>query len=306
MSANLITERRIIGLLNSALNAAATPWVDQLAMKMQSDQASETYAWLGSAPTMREWLGGRSAKDIREYSYTLANKEHEATLSVTKPELRRDKTGQLLVRINDLARRVQSYPAKLITRLMEDGEATTCYDGQYFFDTDHVEGDSATQDNDLTYVAATGTTPTVDEMRGAIMQSIIALMSFKDDSGEPMNENVQDFIVMVPKTYASQAYEATLLPTVATGGAALIPNLPGLRITPVVNNRLTWTTKFATLVADTETKPFILQEEMPMNVSAIGSGSELEFMENRHLYGVDWSGNVGYGFWQKACLTTFT
>jgi len=43
-----------------------------------------------------------------------------------------------------------------------------------------------------------------------------------------------------------------------------------------------------------------------MSIKAVAEGSELEFNENKHRYGVDWSGNVGYGDWKKACLTTFT
>ncbi len=43
-----------------------------------------------------------------------------------------------------------------------------------------------------------------------------------------------------------------------------------------------------------------------MSIKAVAEGSELEFNENKHRYGVDWSGNVGYGYWQHACLTTFT
>lgn len=306
MSANLITSRAVIGSFYAALEQADTAWINQVAMKINSDQASETYAWLGMAPAMREWLGGRSAKDIREFSYSVANKEHEATLEVTVPELRRDKSGQLMIRIGELADRAMSYPAKLLSTLMENGETTTCYDGQYFFDTDHVDNDSGTQSNSVTYAAATGTTPTIDEMRGAILASIKSILGYKDDRGEPMNENARSFIVMVPLTYWQQAIEAVTLPTVATGGANIIPNLAGFNISVLPNARLTWTTKMATFRTDGRVKPFILQEELPLSIKAVAEGSELEFNENKHRYGVNWAGNVAYGYWQYGCLTTFT
>lgn len=306
MSANLITSRAVIGSFYAALDQADAGWVNDLSFKVQSNQESEQYAWLGMAPAMREWLGGRKATDLREFSYTLRNKEHEATLEVTVPELRRDKTGQLNVRIAELADRVMSYPAKLLSTLIESGISTVCYDGQFFFDTDHSEGSSGTQDNDLTFAAATGTTPTVDEMRTAIINSIRQILSFKDDRGEPMNENARNFAVMVPLTYWQQAIEAVTLPTVSAGGANVIPNLPGFNIRVLPNVRLTWTDKMATFRTDGRVKPFILQEEMPLSIKAVAEGSELEFNENKHRYGVDWSGNVGYGYWQHACLTTFT
>jgi len=304
MSANLITSRAVIGSFYAALEQGDAGWVNDLSFKVNSNQASEQYAWLGMAPAMREWLGGRKAADLREFSYSLANKEHEATLEVTVPELRRDKTGQLQVRIGELADRVMSYPAKLLSTLIEAAESTTCYDGQYFFDTDHSEGSSGTQDNDITYDGSN--TLSVDEMRAAIINSVKQILGFKDDRGEPMNENARNFAVMVPLTYWQQAIEAVSLPTVAAGGANVIPNLPGFNIRVIPNVRLTWTTKMATFRTDGRVKPFILQEEMPMSIKAVAEGSELEFNENKHRYGVDWSGNVGYGYWQHACLTTFT
>ena len=310
MSGNLITSRAILADLTLALSQGTYGWVPDLSMKMSSDQAAETYAWLGQSPAMQEWLGGRSAKDIREFSYAITNKDFEATLEITVPEMRRAKSGAFNIRIADLANRVNAFPAKLLSTLIIAGEAKNCYDGQYFFDTDHAEGDSGTQDNDLTYAAATGTTPTVDEMKGAIIQSVTKMLGYKDDRGELMNENAKDFLVMVPLIYFQQAVEAVNMPTVSAGGANLLQYLPdGIKITPVANARLDaggWSTKMATFIRDGEAKPFILQEELPQHVSALAEGSDLEFNENKHRYGVDWAGNVGFGFWQKACLTTFT
>jgi len=306
MSANLITSRAVIGMFYEALSMGDAGWVGDLSMKVQSDQASEQYAWLGMSPQMREFQGSRSAKDLREFSFSITNKEHEATLEVLTKELRRDKTGQLRIRIGELADRAMSYPAKLMSTLIENGESSVCYDSQYFFDTDHAEGDSGTQDNDITYAAATGTTPTVDEMRAAIIKSVKQILGFKDDRGEPVNENARNFGVMVPLEYWQQAIEAVNLPTVSTGGANVIPNLPGFNIQVIPNVRLTWTTKMATFTTDGRMKPFILQEEVPISIAAVAEGSELEFNEKKHRYGVDWEGNVGYGDWKKACLLTFT
>lgn len=306
MGSALITSRAVIGTFYAALEQGDTNWVNALSFKTQSNQASESYAWLGQSPTMREWLGGRNAKTLREFSFDIKNKEHEATLEVTVPELRRDKTGQLNVRIAELADRVMAYPAKLMSTLMIAGESATCYDGQYFFDTDHAEGDSGAQSNDLSATAAVPATPTVAEMRTAILAAVTAIIGFKDDRGEPMNENAKAFTVMVPLSMYAVAVEAINLPTVATGGANLLQNMPdGISISVRANVRLTWTTKIAVYRTDGRVKPFILQEEMPVSMKAVAEGSELEFNDNKHRYGVDWSGNVGYGYWQHACLTTF-
>ncbi len=57
---------------------------------------------------------------------------------------------------------------------------------------------------------------------------------------------------------------------------------------------------------DGETRPFIFQEELPVQVQALAEGSELEINENQHQYGVKAIHAAGYGFWQDACLVTFT
>ncbi len=73
----------------------------------------------------------------------------------------------------------------------------------------------------------------------------------------------------------------------------------------VPNARLTWTNKFAVFRTDEAAKPFILQEEDIPDVVALGDGSEYEQLNKEQLYGIDWTGNVAYGYWQLASLVTF-
>jgi phage major head subunit gpT-like protein len=85
-----------------------------------------------------------------------------------------------------------------------------------------------------------------------------------------------------------------------------IASMGGFTYELAVNPRLSWTTKFAVFRTDGQTKPFIRQEEQGIQVDAIAEGSELEFKENKHHYGVKAVRNVGYGYWQHACLVTHT
>ena len=50
----------------------------------------------------------------------------------------------------------------------------------------------------------------------------------------------------------------------------------------------------------------ILQEEEGAKVEAVAEGSEEEFKNNRHLYGVRCIRNVGYGMWQHAARATLS
>lgn len=307
MSLNtLLTSRAVIAEMYNALTMAEASWVDRYAMKVDSRQATENYAWLGMVPTMREWVGGRLAKGLRENVWSITNKDYEATLEVLTKELRRDAGNQLNIRIAELARRVLSYPATLMTTKIIAGTSTACYDGQYFFDTDHSEGSSGSQNNDLTGAAATATQPTVQELRDAILASMQAILGFKDDQGEPMNEDAKSFEIMVPNVYWAVAIQALGMQTLGGGETNVLAKLDGFAIKLVNNTRLTGADVFYTFRTDGQTKPFILQEEVPITVSAVAEGSELEFNEEKHHYGVRWSGALDYGFWQHACAYTFT
>lgn len=312
MGAKSLGSRAIIGEFYARLDQGlGNSWVPQVSMLFQSDQESETYKWLGQAPMMREWIGGRQAKGFRENGITIANKKYESTLEVPVDWLRRDKTGQLMVRIDEQAERANAHWAKLLNQLVIDAESKVCYDGQFFFDTDHSEGDSGTQDNDITSDITTTTAPTTGEMETAILKNISQIIGFKDDQGEPMNENAMKFLVMVPVPFMSAAAAAlgsSIIVDASTSRSNTIltlSSMAGFQVALAVNPRLTWTTKFAVFRADGPVAPFIRQEEEGITVNAIAEGSEEEFTNDRHLYGIKAIRNVGYGYWQKACLTTF-
>ena len=138
-----ITQRQIIGEFFMRLEQAiGASWVGAISNYFPSDQAIEEYAWLGMPPAMREWIGGRDAKGLPEYDFTIRNKHYEATLDFLLRDLRRDKTGQIMVRIAELAQRSGAHWASLLSTLILAGASTDCYDGQYFFDDDHSEGSS--------------------------------------------------------------------------------------------------------------------------------------------------------------------
>lgn len=308
-----LTSRAIIGEFYRALETAAVPaWVSALSFRAESNQESETYKWLGMSPAMREWIGGRDAKGLRENGLTITNKLFESTLKVPLDDLRRDKTGQLRVRIRELANRSALHPASLMSTLILAGESTACYDGQFFFDTDHAEGSSGAQSNDIVFdisdagTGGTATAPTPLTVQRAILAAVAQMMGFKDDQGEPMNETAAEFIAMVPPTYMGATITALTSQTIGSlEENALANGRGGFRVTPVINPRLTsWTTKLAVFRSDGEVKPMIFQEEQDTMMDAIAEGSELEIKERQHIYGASRICNVGYGYWQHACLVT--
>lgn len=313
MSAKGLGSRAIIGRFYATLAAVAPGWVDLIGFKVDSDQESETYKWLGQIPGLREFVGGRQAKGFTENGITVENIEFEATLEVFVKELERDKTGQIMVRVNEMARRAGTHWATLVSTLINNGAASVCYDGQYFFDTDHKEGKNVTNQSnlltvDISELAVTNhgtiSAPSVGEAREAITQAIAAQLAFKDNENEPMNEDARSFVVMAPTNGIWTACRAAVgLPMVDSGEANVLvamQNMDGYNVSVVMNPRLTFTDSFCVFRTDAFVKPFILQEEVPLEMSAIAEGSELEFKEKKHWYGAYTRRNAAYGMWSQA------
>jgi phage major head subunit gpT-like protein len=305
------SSRAIIGRFYERLNATQPPpWVGNLAYRIDSNQSSEDIKWLGMAPVMREWVSGRAAAGFRSNGINVVNKVFEASVEVDVDDIRRDKTGQFMARIDELPVRAQQHRARLLTDLILLGESTACYDGQFFFDTDHAEGTSGTQSNDLAFdisdngTGGTATAPLANTIQAAVLQAVQAIMGFKDDKGEPMNDGASNFEVHVPVTFMGETIKALTMPLTNGGDSNVLVNNRAFSLTPVINPRLTWTTKLAVYNTDGATKPFIEQVEQDPMMDAIAEGSELEIRDRKHLYTVTRIGNVAYGMWQKACLVT--
>jgi phage major head subunit gpT-like protein len=300
-----LTSRAIIGRFYRRLEEhAESAWWTRLALQFSSNQESETYRWLGMVPQVREWIGGRQVKPLRSNGVTIANKTWEATIRIDADEQRRDKTGQILVRINEMARRVATHPNKLLTDLITAGASTATYDGSNFFASDHAEGDSGPQSNSISQAVTAPTAPTEDEMYQAIIQGLAQLMQLRDDTGEPINEGAREFIVMVPMNFLPVTLTALTQPRGEISNPLAGPE--PFRVTWLANPRFTWNDRFCVFRSDGATRPFIFQEELPVQVHALAEGSELEANENQHQYGVKAIHAAGFGFWQNACLVTLT
>jgi phage major head subunit gpT-like protein len=316
MALELLSERQVIGTFFQSLhqNTGAT-WIGDVSNYFPSDQAMETYAWLGQASVMREWLGGRQVNKLKEQGFSIRNRHFESTIEVSGTDLRRDKSGQVLIRVRDMARRANVHWATLLTELIQNASSSLCYDGQYFFDTDHSEGKSGTQSNSISadisaYAVGThGTTtvPSVPECQMAIVDAINAIVSFKDDQGEPMNEDATSFVILTGANNIGRSLkQAVWMPTnISDAQNELVMDKGDYSLRVVQSVRFNgWTDKFAIFRTDGDLKSFIRQEETGVNFKIKGVDSEYYFDNEAVQYGIDAWRNVGYGMWQNSCLVT--
>jgi len=317
MDQSILSSRAVLGMYFARLeNPATAGWMGGVSNLFGSDQATEQYAFLGQTPRMREWLGGRQAKGLRGNTLSITNKHYEATMEIALRDLRRDKTAQLQARVAEFADEGDAHWGTLLSSLIVGGTSALCYDGQYFFDTDHAEGDSGTQDNDIAVDISTipgaGTDNTVTfpnaaQMQAAIVKGIAQILSFKDDRGRPMNTNARRFLVTVPVGL----YMPAIASLSAINIAALQQNInpvqaAGLSIDVQMMPELTWTDSFAVWRTDSPIKGLIRQNETDPVVKVKDEMSEFAFDNDAIQIGIDaWRG-ADYGLWQRACYVTMT
>lgn len=128
----------------------------RVATVIPSTSKSETYGWLGKFPKMREWVGDRVIEDMEAKGYTITNKDFEATVGVDRNDIDDDNLGIYAPLMQEMGVSAAQQPDDLIFGLLAQGTTETCYDGQYFFDTDHPSFDEDGGAITVTNVDASG------------------------------------------------------------------------------------------------------------------------------------------------------
>lgn len=268
-------------------NNTVTYW-QEVATKVPSTARSENYAWIGSLPSMRKMRGERVPKKLAEHTYTITNEEYEASIEVLHADIKDDQTGQYGVQAKSIGESAKAFPDELIFgTLVPNGDSELCYDGQYFFDTDHPVGDTGTtQSNKITSALSATTFNTARTM----------LRKMKDDAGRPTVNRNMDLLLLVPADLENTAEQ--ILEAERDSSGATNTNKGKARI--LVVDWLADTNNWYLLNVAGTIKPFVLQEREFIPFEALEEGSEPNFMRKKNYYGTYWRGNAGYGLYQKA------
>jgi len=120
--------------------AGVQPMWSKVATLVPSTAKVENYGWLGQFPKLREWVGDRQVKGIAASSYQIANKKFESSIGVPRDDVEDDTYGVLAPLFASMGQSAAIHPDELVFQLLAAGFTTTCFDGQYFFDSDHPVG----------------------------------------------------------------------------------------------------------------------------------------------------------------------
>ena len=115
---------------------------DKIAMTVPSVSRDETYGWMGQFPAMREWIGPRQIKNLSAAGFTIKNRTFESSVEVSRNDIADDRLGIFKPMFAEMGQATRRHPEELIFGLLASGFATSCYDGQFFFDADHPVTDA--------------------------------------------------------------------------------------------------------------------------------------------------------------------
>lgn len=264
-------------------------------LETNSDGNDEEYGWLGQAPSLTEWVDERNLRALNDFEYTIPNKDYEGTLQVNRNSLKDDRMGAVQVRISDLARKARIHPRKLAIEAVEAGTTELCYDGQPFFSASHVEGDSGTQSNLLT-----GTGTSLAQLQADIDAAETAMLSYKDDTGEPYNEGSVKIGIMCHPTLKRKFNELNTSTQINSSDNSMKGRISLI----TSSSRFTDVNDWYLADISEGLKPLIKQNRQDPEFNSLEGDSDNGFMRKQYLYGIDYRVGFGYGLWQKMIKTT--
>lgn len=270
--------------------ATVKPLYDQVATITPSITDTETYAWLGDIPGMREWIGDREIRNMSGSDYTIRNKSFELTVGVPKDAVEDDKIGLYRPSIQMLAHSAVMHPDELVFSLLAKGFDNLCYDGKPFFSDAHKVGKGTVSNGSAAKLSP-------DSYRAARA----AMAGRKNSAGRPLG--LLPNLLVVPPALEGVALdilkaEIILGSTNTLRGTAEPLVVPQLAVSDTAWFLLDTTRPIRPLIYQERKKPEFVAQVDPKDPSVFNSKT--------FLYGVDSRGNAGYGFWQMAYGSTGT
>ena len=270
----------------SSMRAQNYPW-QQVASTINMDAKSIDLVDLGAPPMPVE--DQAVVQDMIEKTITVAPVDWNITVWISHNAVMDDQTGSLETKVRGAGSNFQKHINKRVFTVLNAGDGTTeglCYDGQEFFDSDHVDAGGAyqtNQDNEQTNNLS------LDNFNTAW----VAAQAFRDDQGE-FTEYNYDLLVCHPTNYVLAQNVTGNLQAMDTANRELNP-YTGLLKAPITSSHLDTTAWY--LMASSEAhKPLIVTMREQPNLqhawfdpqAADGGRHYFKFYARYNVYYGDW------------------
>jgi phage major head subunit gpT-like protein len=281
---------------NGALKAAPTQW-QKVAMKIQSTSRANDYGWLSSFPGMRKWIGDKVIKSLAAFKYTVINDDWEATIEVDRNDLSDDQTGIYAIQAKSAGESGAQLPDDLVFGLVNESFSSPCYDGQYYFDSDHPMGDGVFS-NKGTKALSCASLAAAQASYGVARTQ---MRKVKDDDNRPLNVNPN--ILLVPVALEDTARTLMTADRLEDGKVNIYKGTAEVVSEP----RLTSDTAWFLLDTSKAITPFFYQErEAPHPVEQTDLNADDVFNRKKFKFGAEARGAAGFGLWQLGYGSTGT
>lgn len=280
---------------NNALQNAPSTW-NKIAMLVPSGAKQNNYDWLSTFPRMRKWMGEKAVKALAAFNYNIVNDDWEATVEVNRNDIEDDQLGIYKPQAEMAGVSAKQLPDEIVSALVNGGFATRCYDGQFFFDTDHPianpDGTTGSLSNRGTIALSCAS---LAAAQGSLGVADTTLMEMVDDQGRPLG--IAGTVLLVPPALKQTAN--TLMTTDRLEDGKPNPFKGAFEV--VVDQRLTSRTAWFLLDTSKPVKPFIYQErKAPVFVQQTDPQADDVFNRKMFKFGAEARAAGGYGFWQLA------
>ena len=177
-----------------ALRRRDYPW-QRVASQFNMSAASQDLVDLGAAPmpVLSDEAGGLTIQDFIEKSITVKPLSWDITVFISQNAIDDDQTATLQRKVASAGDNFQKHINQRVFTVLNGGDGTTfgsAYDGQDFFDNDHVDAGAdfqTNQDNENTLALSLDNFETV----------WVAAQAFRDDQGQ-FTEYAYDLLVAHP------------------------------------------------------------------------------------------------------------
>jgi len=299
---------------------------------------SKVMTWIDGHSKKAPWVSG-VVSPMDEFDPNNASKEKpvaqyidlvvakfKAGVEVPLEDMRRDLTGSLSreILLGELADRDMEHPEFLFLDALIAGATSESYDGQTFFDTDHVDvGGSYTTsqsnaiDSDISDIPVlnhnTTTNPSIQEFMWSVMAGIEQLQGFRDSMGNLVNRRVKSVAVFCSSSMYTQAMAISKENEESGGSNTLreIEKKTGLSIEIISDSYLSaWTEKIVVVRTDVRrTLALGIEEELEGETAlSVKSPANSDYCDDHECFTVKRRANrkVKLGDWRYAVQVTLT
>lgn len=274
-----------------ALGQAAR-WSDQLCDVVPMSKGELKLKWGARTSGVHEWLDERIKRSMRVYDTQLVAKKWANGFEVDGADLEDDDSGLRLYRgsIAEMADDFAEHKHQLIIDRLNGGFAGAqglAYDGQFFFDSDHVDDPAGGAQSNVTNAVLSAT---------AFRNARSAMRKIKKPTG--LIANLEPDKIIVPVELEGTAQDIFQVEKLASG--ATNPNYNAVSV--IVEPRLTSATAWFLWDSKKPLKPFIFGNRRAVGMRTKGNGdpnSDAAFDRDKYEWGGDGRYNAAFGFWHS-------